>query len=422
MTQAKPSRVVIVSDFSKVRGGASKLAVLQAELLAKQRIPVTFFCGDEGDRMPSGITLEALGGQRLLDQSALSAAASGIWNRDAEQRLTDWISRNDDPDTIYHVHGYHQTLSPSVLRPLQQVKKRTVMHAHDYFLSCPNGAYFDFRDRKTCTRRAMSPACLARHCDKRNYGQKLWRVSRQAVQNRLRGQLLPEVTTVLIHRDMEHRLFPGGAPGAVAAIPNPVEPLLSEPVISRKNDEFLYVGDIHAYKGVFLLAEAGRQAGVKLRFVGDGEDLQELKATYPEHRFDGWQDQKGLRRAMQEARMLVAPTLGPEPFGLAPVEALLCGVPVLASDSLLLSRDICMKKMGTSFAAGDTGALGATLVDLSMDDDKIAQMASNAQSGGHSISLSPAAWCKALIGLYRTILQDEDDSPRAEHDYAKAAS
>ncbi|MBO9446714.1 glycosyltransferase family 4 protein [Ruegeria sp. R14_0] len=422
MTRGKPSRVVILSDFSKVHGGASKLAVLQAELLSKRRIAVTFFCGDEGDQMPAGVSLEALGGQRLLDQSAVSAAASGIWNREAEQRLTDWISRNDDPDTIYHVHGYHQTLSPSVLRPLLRVKQRTVMHAHDYFLSCPNGAFFDFRDRKTCTRRAMSPACLARNCDKRNYGQKLWRVSRQAVQNRARGKLLPEVTTVLIHRDMEHRLFPGGASGPVVALPNPVEPLLPEPVISQKNNEFLYVGDVHAYKGVFLLAEAGRQAGVKLRFVGDGEDLEQLKTTYPEHRFDGWQDQKGLRRAMKEARMLVAPTLGPEPFGLAPVEALLCDIPVLASDSLLLSRDICMKKMGASFIAGDVGALGAALVDLSMDDDKIAQMASNARPGGRALSLSPVAWCQALLGLYRTILQGLEGGSKPEQNYANVAS
>ncbi len=422
MTRRTPSRVVILSDFSKVRGGASKLAVLQATLLAEQGIPVTYFCGDEGHQLPPSVEVAAMARQRLLDQSKLSAAVSGIWDRATQTRMAAWIARHDRPDTIYHIHGYHQTLSPSVLWPLKKVGHRTVMHAHDYFLSCPNGAFFDFRQHETCERRAMSASCILRNCDKRSYGQKLWRVLRQASQDRARGRMLPNVTTVLLHPDMEQRLFPDGATSPIVSIANPSEPLLPDPVPSHRNSEFLYVGDLHAYKGVFLLAEAGRRAGVKMRFVGSGLDLAELKAGFPEHQFDGWQDRAGLELAMTNARMLVAPTLGPEPFGLAPVEALLCGVPVLASDSLLLSRDICTQKMGESFAAGNTDALAATLVRLSLDNDRIAQMASNARTGGHLISLSSQAWCDALLTLYRDILENPSVTPEAEHVHAQAAT
>ncbi|WP_170464900.1 glycosyltransferase [Ruegeria arenilitoris] len=422
MTDLVPSRVVILSDFAKIRGGASKLAVLQAELLAEQGIPVTYFCGDDGDRLNAGIELISMGGQSLLERGGLSAAASGIWNYAVQKRLANWIKMNDCGGVIYHVHGYHQTLSPSLLWPLKQVKSRTVMHAHDYFLSCPNGAFFDFRGQSTCPRLAMSGSCILHNCDKRNYGQKLWRVLRQALQNQARNRLLPDVTTLLIHSGMERLLFPDGTSGPVVAIANPSEPLLSQPVASQLNSEFVYVGDIHAYKGVFLLAEAGRKAGVKVRFVGDGQDLHQLRTSFPEHQFDGWQDRVGLQRAMTNARMLVAPTLGPEPFGLAPVEALLSGVPVLVSDSLLLSQEIRTLNMGLNFSAGDSEALAAAMRDLSQDDNMILQMASNARRGARNISHTPENWCAELLNVYQEILWGMNESRRAEHEYARTAS
>lgn len=43
MTRVLPDRVVIISDFSHVRGGASKLAVTEAGLLVAQGVAVTFF-------------------------------------------------------------------------------------------------------------------------------------------------------------------------------------------------------------------------------------------------------------------------------------------------------------------------------------------------------------------------------------------
>jgi len=45
MTDTLPDQVVIISDFSNIQGGASKLALSLAQLLAAQSIPVTFFAG-----------------------------------------------------------------------------------------------------------------------------------------------------------------------------------------------------------------------------------------------------------------------------------------------------------------------------------------------------------------------------------------
>lgn len=412
MMRRRPDRVVIICDFATVKGGASKLALLQAEVLAQNGIPVTFFSGDDGAELPEGVEAVALGGNTLLEQRRLSAMLAGLWNFKAQRVLRDWIKANDTSATIYHAHGFHQTLSPSVLYPLKRVKSRTVMHAHDYFLACPNGAFFDFQSAKTCNRRPLSLQCVARNCDKRSYFHKLWRVARQFLQNRARSRLLPDVVTVLIHDAMERRLFPQGGSGPTVPIANPAVALLETPVSAERNADVVFVGDIHEYKGVFLLAEAGRRAGVPVLFAGTGLGLAQLKERYPEHRYAGWQDRKGLRNVLSKARLLVAPTLGPEPFGLAPVEALLSGVPVAITDEMSLSQDIVSREMGRSFKAGDVDDLTDVISRLVKDDRAIAQMSKNASSRAKELSLTPDGWCLALCEVYAGLLGDAVDTAR----------
>ncbi|MBM2294819.1 glycosyltransferase family 4 protein [Sulfitobacter pseudonitzschiae] len=410
MTRVLPDRVVIISDFSHVRGGASKLAVTEAGLLVAQGVPVTFFCGDDVGDLPAGVEAVALNGKTLLEAGKAAAAVNGLWNRTAHRILSDWIGVNDTPRTIYHVHGYQQTLSPSVLGPLSRVRTRVVMHAHDYFLACPNGAFFDFQSSTTCTKQPLSLSCVTRHCDKRNYPQKLWRVSRQSIQNSARARLLPEATTLLIHRDMERYLFPRDTKGRIRVIPNPAKPLLPSPIHAEDNHDLVYVGDIHAYKGVELLARAGRHAKLSIRFLGAGQDLEALRAAYPEHRFDGWQTREGLAAAMADARLLVSPTLGPEPFGLAPAEALLSGIPVLLSDSMLLAKSIQQAEMGMSFTAGHFDGLVHMLEWLAHDDQLIRTLSRNAADQGHTLSLSQTEWGAALLAVFRELLVDQPEA------------
>ncbi|THD83782.1 glycosyltransferase [Aliigemmobacter aestuarii] len=404
-----PGRLVILTDFGRARGGASKLAMLHAGLMAGRGLPVTVFAGDEGGDEPAGAELVALGARRLLEQGRVAAALGGLWNRAAHSALRDWIAANDRPDTIYHVHGIQQTLSPSVLAPLGAVRHRVVLHAHDYFLACPNGAFFDYRAAATCTRRPLSMACLARNCDKRSRAQKLWRVARQALQDRGAAPLFRDGRVALIHEGMGARLWRDRMAGVRAVvIPNPADRPAELAPDPGSCDEFLYVGDIHAYKGVFLLADAARRAGVRLRFVGEGQDRARLQDAYPEHLFDGWADRAGLARRLMGARALVAPTLGPEPYGLAPVEALLTGVPVILSDGMLLARDITAGGAGAVFPAGDAAALATLLADLARDDARIRSMAAHGPRTAARISLAPGDWGDRLLALYAEMLAEAE--------------
>ncbi len=407
-----PDRIVIISDFARVRGGASQLALLLAHCLNARNLAVTVFSGDQStcgipaDSPTSGLDFAGVAGVTLLEQKKAGAALNGIWNRQAYTALSKLISKSDTPSTIYHVHGFLQTLSPAIFSALVPVRARVVIHAHDYFLACPNGAFFDYRSGTECNRKPLSAACAFRHCDKRSYAQKIWRLVRQKVQNQVAQRVLNEARIILLHPAMQPYLERGQwqSLSSTSVIRNPAQPFLKVSPAPHKESTFLFVGDIHTYKGVFVLAEAARKAQVPLCFAGEGVDRQRLQSEYPEFQFAGWQDKKGLAALAVRARAIVVPSLGPEPFGLTLVEAVACGLPVIVSDSALLSSEIDDVGAGVTFRAGDSDHLAQVLSRVSKDDDLTRRMSEDALAASSRFGKSSDEWCDEILNVYSGVL------------------
>ncbi len=92
---------------------------------------------------------------------------------------------------------------------------------------------------------------------------------------------------------------------------------------------YLTVSALVPYKRVDLAIQTCRRLGVKLLVVGDGPERSRLqKMAGKETEFLGWVNQKELTGLYQNAIALLYP--GEEDFGIAPVEAQACGVPVIA--------------------------------------------------------------------------------------------
>jgi glycosyltransferase involved in cell wall biosynthesis len=91
----------------------------------------------------------------------------------------------------------------------------------------------------------------------------------------------------------------------------------------------LWLGRLVAYKRPDLAVEAARRTGLPLVIVGDGPERARLEHLAPPNvRFLGHASESAVRDAVSNARALVFP--GEEDFGIAPVEALAAGVPVIA--------------------------------------------------------------------------------------------
>jgi len=96
-----------------------------------------------------------------------------------------------------------------------------------------------------------------------------------------------------------------------------------------KEDYFLIVSALVPYKKIDLAIEVFKRRKERLLIVGDGPELKRLKKIAPQNvSFLGSISDDTLLKLYQNARAFILP--GIEDFGIAPLEAQACGVPVIA--------------------------------------------------------------------------------------------
>ncbi len=333
-----------------------------------------------------------------------TALIRGLYNWDAAKAVSDWVKRYDTPRTIYHLHGWSKILSPAVFGALRDVRPRVVVHAHDFFLGCPNGGYFNFRKRKECKLRPLSPACIITNCDRRNYAHKLWRVARHGVRAAV-GDLAHFGLVIVVHEAMIDHLEAGGVPRfRQQVLRNTVMPWSEGRIISEHNQQFLYVGRLELDKGVLELAEAARSTGIKLVLAGDGVLAEHLAKTYPEIQQLGWCSRTKIEAYAKQSRALIVPSTTRESFGLAALEAAMSGLPVIISKYALISKEI--EKLGFGIACDPCNQddLQTSLQTLAHNQEIVAQMSVAAFHGARSLAPTHDIWTDELLCLYSKVL------------------
>jgi glycosyltransferase involved in cell wall biosynthesis len=403
--EAAMPRVVIVNDASQARGGATGLSLLQARLLRERGVEVTYFAADRLDNPE----LEALGVRHvnagsdpLMKAHPLKAATRGLYNRSVRDALTALIAESDTPDTVYHVHSWSKALTASVFSALLPVAPRVFIHAHDFFIACPNGGFMDYQAMAPCDRVPMSVACLTTHCDKRNYAQKLWRVTRQQILSNTLPRSAPWGAVLMIHPAMARYLVKSGYDAELLhPLRNPASALCAERVAAEDNRDFLFIGRVEAEKGIEELITAASAAQVPLTVVGDGPLREPLAAQYPDVRFTGWMDRSQIESEARHARALVMPSRYPEPFGLVAAEGSLSGLPVIVSESALLAEEIVSKGVGFACNARDPQAFEALLRHVAaLPRDEIATISQRGFAGEAGLCTTPEAWIEAQLQFY----------------------
>jgi len=403
-----PDRVVVINDQSAMRGGATGIALASLELLSAKGVPVTFIAGDDGtvaDHRSRAVEFVPLGGRHILEQRTLDATRNGLYNASAERQIARWIRANDTPQTIYHLHGWSKILSPSVFRSLRAVAPRVVISAHDFFLVCPNGGYFNFQAERPCSLTPMGARCLVTACDRRNYGHKVWRWIRQAIQQALWD--LGEVGAVVaVHEGMLDHLQHGGVPRhKLCAVRNPVVPWRTTRVRAESNRTFFFVGRLDHDKGIDLLAAAAEKVGVPLRVIGSGPLATTLAREFPAVEQMGWRTRAEIGELIDDARVVVMPSRTRETLGLATVEALTSGVPVILSRQSMIAAEVANTGYGLVCDPHDQDMMVSALAQLARDDVLVGRMSRRAYAEAWRLAGTPTKWTADLLDIYRAVLQ-----------------
>jgi glycosyltransferase involved in cell wall biosynthesis len=361
--------VVIVCDPGYVDGGAPKVAIASARSLAEAGIDVTYVCAMgpvSADLSHPGIKVHCLNFETVWKRSnAVVAAAQGIWNRQAKAALEDILEPLRHQQTVVHFHQWTKAFSPSILMAPARFGLPAVVSLHDYFLACPNGAYYRFPQGVPCTQRPLSAGCLMSRCDRSSQLHKMVRVARQVGTARVLRRAASSLSVISVSSfaegiidafiPREHKRY---------VVRSPVEILREAPVSVKDNSEFIFVGRMTEEKGVRQLANAARRTGLPLTFVGDGPLLDEIRSGKGTIHCTGWVDAGAMNQIMKRARALVFPSTWYETGGLVVLEAIARGIPVIVSRKTAPSDFIVDGENGYLIDPHDAAALDARMRDL----------------------------------------------------------
>jgi glycosyltransferase involved in cell wall biosynthesis len=168
---------------------------------------------------------------------------------------------------------------------------------------------------------------------------------------------------------------------------------------------FVYVGRLWAGKGLTYLLEAfgglqQRDVGeVSLLLVGDGRDEDELRARARAQGlrnvvFCGFQGDDVLPRLYAASDVFVFPTLG-DPFGMVVLEAMACGLPVVATTAAgEISDRVAEGVNGFVVAPGSSDRLLERMTVLARDEGL--REAMGTASVRKVTRQSPDAWAEAF--------------------------
>lgn len=353
----------------------------------------------------AGVETVCLGQHDLLgNPSKLAGLVQGTWNEPAASALGELLASLPRDRTIVHMHGWAKALSPSLARPIRRSGLPAVYTIHEYFLFCPNGGFYNYQSHQICKLKPMSGACLASHCDARNYPRKLWRFGRLAL---ARGPLhMPEAFSDYIgisgyQAEIVAPYLPLGA--HVHRLSNPVDAEDLGPKTSPASGEFLFVGRLSPEKGAFVFAEAAERAGVTATFVGDGPIANELRARFPKARLLGWQAPEAARQAIREARALIFPSLWYEGQPLTVLEAKAMGTPVIVSDACAGREEIEDGVSGLWFRSADPQSLASALTRLG-DDQEVSRMSRAVYDSYWAAPATLEAHTRGLLRIYASMI------------------
>jgi glycosyltransferase involved in cell wall biosynthesis len=153
-------------------------------------------------------------------------------------------------------------------------------------------------------------------------------------------------------------------------IPNPVE-VAHYPLVENKDDYVVFMARFSRVKGAEAAIRAAQAAGVKIVLAGPVHDPDR---AYFEALVAPLLDQPGVERIeavggdakaelLGRAKALLSPVDWEEPFGLAPVEAMACGTPVIAYPRGALKETVVDGETG--YLVEDEDALAEAIARVS---------------------------------------------------------
>lgn len=284
-------------------------------------------------------------------------------------KLRKWI-KEINPEVI-HLHGINKSTA-SILLACRGYK--TVMTVHNYGLVCPTIWCVHKDDLKVCEGgigwKCVAHKCLPRHVFLVLYV--YWKILRYLLDWNVDVFISPS-------RELEKYLIKHNFKGVINQ-PHFVNiDKIRCSTKKTKDIDLLYVGRLRKEKGISSLIKAmgivvKKKPDVKLVIVGQGYEKNDLDNLIKEL---GLQNSvtfideipfDKVKEYYSRAKILVLPSIYMEQFGLVGIEAMVCGVPAIASNRGGIPEWCIHNKTGLLFEPNNVDDLSEKIILLLEDD------------------------------------------------------
>lgn len=353
-------KILVCHNAYQQRGGEDTVVEAEIELLRSRGHSVDVYLKDNSS---------------IGQTPALKLAKETLWASSSYSDISRLL-RGLKPDVI-HVHNTFPLISPSLFWAADRGKVPVIQTLHNFRLMCPQAMFL--RDGKVCE------DCLgtvpwrgaARGCYRGSVLQSTVLAGMVTV-HRAMGTWQNKVTRyIALNEFCRSKFIEGGLPAERLAIkPNFVD---FEPPAPAERQGFLFVGRLSSEKGVDVLVDAqSRVTGSTLRVAGTGPDAPLLNEV-PGLTALGSLQMEQVRHEMSAATALVLPSIWYENFPRTLVEALGCGLPVIASRIGALAELVKDGETGLLFEPGNADDLAKKMRWAMANPEAMASMGRKAR-------------------------------------------
>jgi glycosyltransferase involved in cell wall biosynthesis len=344
-------RILQVTDWNRGRGGAEAYALWLRQSLRAEGHDARLLTSSAGSAADGTADFVALGSEQIVAQTFLQ-----IFNPFAFATVRRALQAFEPDVTCVNMFAHH--LSPAVLQALGNTP--LVLLVSDYKCICPIGSKL-LPDGSLCHVQA-GWVCSRAGCVSLPH----W-VRDQVRYAYLHSAMRGVCRVLACSAWVQGELTQAGISSEVLhwPVPSPAAAFVRTPC---EHPVFLFCGRLDVEKGGALMLRAfarlhAENQAVHLRVVGQGPEranLERLAASLGVGDavvFLGWLSPPEIEQHLRDAWCSLVPSLWAEPFGLVAVEAIVHGVPVIASSSGGLREIVEHGVSGMLFPNNDEAAL-----------------------------------------------------------------
>lgn len=352
-------KIILSNKFYYRRGGDCIYMLNLEQLLKAHKHEVAVFAMDYPDN-------EETPWKKYFPQnmSKLMALTRPFGSHEVKRKFNKLL--NDFRPDVIHLNNIHTQLSPIIAELAHRRGIRTVWTLHDYKLLCPR--YDCLRDGKTICEQCFSgdkSPCKTYCCMKGSRLASLVGYKEAVMWNRER---LESCTDLFIcpSRFIAEKMSQGGfRKDKLHVLCNFIDVEKCFKADYTKADYYCYVGRLSHEKGVSTLIKAAAQLPYKLKIIGGGSLLEQLKNMNKELNgnidFLGFKQWEDIKDIVGKARFSVTPSEWYEVFGLVNIEAQCLGTPILGARIGGIPELIDEGMNGMTFESGNVDDLAVKI-------------------------------------------------------------